>query len=411
MKEPKPTETQGSLDRLLRPIALSEFFDHYWERAPLAVRHHAPDYFHSVLSLGEIDRVISTLDLRFPEVRLVNSSADIVSDQYVLPGNKINRTKLCQLFEDGSTIILNGLQEWVPSLAALCRGLEQDLSWPIQANVYVTPRHSAGFKTHFDSHDVFVLQIEGSKCWTLYDSPIELPLRGQEFDPASHFPGEISNEFDLRAGDVAYVPRGLMHSAKSQDDYSLHVTIGVLAYTWADVLTEALAALCLREPKLRKAIWPGFAKASFDRSTMEKISEDLGRHCMKHMDIISAIDHFSEEFALTRRPVLTDQLSQTMNGRNVRFDTIVGVRPDLICKVREDSETVQLICYNNNVTIPGIAKEVIHFILAHPKFTPAEIPGNLDGPGKITLVSRLIREGILHVVEGHEEPYRPRSSK
>src|SRR5205085_10898005 len=270
-------------------------------------------------------------------------------------------------FEDGSTIILNGLQDWIPALAALCRGLEQDLSSPIQANVYVTPPNSMGFKAHFDSHDVFIHQIEGSKGWTLYDTPIELPLRGQDFDPASHLPGEISNEFDLRAGDVAYVPRGLMHSAKSQDDYSIHITIGVLAYTWADVLTEALAALSLREPKLRKAICPGFAKASFDRSTMEKISEDLRRHCMKHMDIPSAIDHFSEEFALTRRPVLSNQLSQTMNGRDVRFDTMVGVRPDLIYKVREDLETVQLICYNSNVTIPGFAKEAIHFVLANRK--------------------------------------------
>jgi ribosomal protein L16 Arg81 hydroxylase len=403
VNEPKPAEIQG-LDRLLRPISLPDFFDRYWERAPLTVRHHAPDYFHSVLSFSEIDRIISTLDLRFPEVRLVNSSADIANNQYVLPGNKINRTRLCQLFEDGSTIILNGLQDWIPSLAALCRGLEQELSSPIQANVYVTPRHSMGFKTHFDTHDVFVLQIEGSKSWTLYDTPIELPLRGQEFDPASHLPGEISSEFDLRAGDVAYVPRGLMHSAKSPDDYSLHITVGVLAYTWADVLTEALAALSLREPKLRKAICPGFAKTSFDRSTLEKLCEDLGRHCMQHMDILSAIDHFSEEFALTRRPVSINQLSQTMNSRDVRFDTIVGVRPDLICKVQEDLETVQLICYNNNVTIPGFAKEAIHFILAHPKFTPAEIPGNLDGPGKITLVSRLIREGILYVVVGHEKP-------
>ena len=38
-----------------------------------------------------------------------------------------------------------------------------------------------GFKAHFDTHDVFVLQIEGCKRWTLYDTPIELPLRGQEY--------------------------------------------------------------------------------------------------------------------------------------------------------------------------------------------------------------------------------------
>jgi len=229
MSEPRPTETQGSLEWLLQPIVLADFFDRYWERAPLIVRHHAPDYFQSVFSFGEIDRIISTLDLRFPEVKLVNSSTDVASEQYVLPRNKIDRTRLCQLFEDGSTIIFASLQDWIPSLAALCRGLEQDLSSPIQANVYVTPRHSMGFKAHFDTHDVFVLQIEGCKRWTFYDTPIELPLSGQAFDPASHLPGEISNEFVLGAGDLIYILRGLMQSAKSEDDYSLHVTIGLLA--------------------------------------------------------------------------------------------------------------------------------------------------------------------------------------
>ena len=57
-----------------------------------------------------------------------------------------------------------------PKLAALCRAMEKAFSSHFQANVYLSPPNAQGFGTHFDSHDVFVLQVAGSKIWTLSSS-------------------------------------------------------------------------------------------------------------------------------------------------------------------------------------------------------------------------------------------------
>jgi ribosomal protein L16 Arg81 hydroxylase len=97
----------------------------------------------------------------------------------------------------------------LPSLANLCRAVERTFSSHFQTNIYLSPPHAQGFKTHFDSHDVFVLQVSGSKLWTLYDTGVVLPLRGQAFDPDKHAPGPPTRELTLHSGDVLYCPRGL----------------------------------------------------------------------------------------------------------------------------------------------------------------------------------------------------------
>ena len=84
--------------------------------------------------------------------------------------------KVYQLFQEGSTIALAFLDTVVPALTLFCRTLENELCHPCQTNVYLTPPGAQGAKPHYDTHDVFVLQVEGSKKWTIYGTPVDLPL-------------------------------------------------------------------------------------------------------------------------------------------------------------------------------------------------------------------------------------------
>jgi hypothetical protein len=63
----------------------------------------------------------------------------------------------------GATIILPQLHFRVPALATLCRLLERRFSQRFQADIYLTPPGAQGFGTHYDNHDVFILQVAGSK--------------------------------------------------------------------------------------------------------------------------------------------------------------------------------------------------------------------------------------------------------
>ena len=71
-------------------------------------------------------------------------------------------------FAAGATIVLQGLHRMWPPLVDFTRQLVEELGHPAQVNAYVTPPSSQGFSPHYDTHDVFVLQVSGEKRWVIH---------------------------------------------------------------------------------------------------------------------------------------------------------------------------------------------------------------------------------------------------
>lgn len=370
-------------------------FDSYWEQRPLVVNRNEPDYFRSLLSLQEIDRVLTTLDRRYPDVNLKNASRPLSEEEYTVGDGALEVAKVYQLFAEGSTIALAFLDTVVPDLTQFCRRLEKELSFPFQANIYLTPPYAQGAKPHYDTHDVFVLQAEGSKERTVFGTPLALPLPVQEFDPAVHEIGAPTLQFRLNAGDAAYIPRGVAHEARSTGTVSLHVTIGVLRYTLAHMLLEFVAGACLQDPAFRKALPPGFAKSDFDRAPARETLPGLLEQVWSKSDFDRALDRFVDEFIAACPPILEGQLAQMAALNELSVNSAAGARPGVIFRLYEDADCVRLDCYGRTITLPRYTHEAVQFAVTNPRYTVRDLPGNLDDAGKLTLVRRLSREGLV----------------
>lgn len=384
-----------SLEWLISPIAKKDFFDEYWEKRPLVVKRDQPEYFTSLLSLDEIDRVITTLDRRYPDIALKNAARSIDANEYTVGGSTLDIAKVYQLFEEGSTVSLAFLDTVIPALTLFCRSLEREFSCPFQTNVYMTPGGAQGAKPHYDTHDVFVLQVAGSKRWTLFGTPVELPLPAQDFDPLVHEPGAPTLEFELNPGDVAYIPRGLAHEARSTETVSLHVTAGILRYTWADLLLEFIAGASLNDPAFRKALPPGFARSGFDRAAARETLVNLLQRAGTTSNFDATLDRFIEVFIGACPPVLEGQMGQMAGLDGLALDSAVGARPGVISRLETSDESESVHCYGRKITFPTQAREAVRFALSHPRFAVRTLPGKLDDAGKLTLVRRLIREGLV----------------
>ncbi len=162
-----------SLETLVHPYSADEFFSGYFESERLLIQRNRPDYFAELLALDDVDRIITTLEMRYADLCVVNADSKIEISDYVNPDNTINIGRVFQLHAAGATIILNHLHRRHPQLAELCASLELEFSAPFQTNIYLTPSQAKGFKAHFDTHDVFVLQLTGSKNWRVYNTPVE----------------------------------------------------------------------------------------------------------------------------------------------------------------------------------------------------------------------------------------------
>src|SRR5215469_7885713 len=394
-------EGKPSLDWLIHPTSKKTFFEEYFEKQTLVVKRGQADYFEELLSLDEIDRVITTIDRSTDEIILKNASREVSEEDYTVDGI-IDVAKLYQLFGEGSTITLAFLDTVLPQLARFCRSLEGEFTCPFQANIYLTPPGAQGARVHYDTHDVFVLQVAGSKKWTIYGTPVELPLAGQDFDAKIHDVGKPTFEFELEAGDVAYIPRGVGHDARSTDTVSLHITAGILRFTWTDLLLEFVASASLRDAAFRKSLPPGFARAGFDRTQARETVRELLRRVAASGDFDAALDHFAGEFFSRCRPLLRGQMAQMAALGGLTAESVASVRDGTIFRIEsaENADSLTVECYGRRVTFPVAAREPVEFALENSRFVIRELPGDLDDAGKIVIVKRLIQEGLVEAVLG-----------
>lgn len=393
-----------NFDQAIAPVSPDDFFDRYFEKRHLVIRRDQPDYYAGLLSIADIDWAVSTLGLATPEVNVVQADRAIAQEDFTYDSGHIDPVSVNRLFAEGATIIVSNLQERLPKLADFCRALERVFSARVQTNIYLTPADSQGFKAHYDGHDVLVLQVEGTKEWRIYDTPVHLPLRDQAFNPAEVPIGEETDRFVLEPGDMVYVPRGLTHDAVSTDRTSLHITTGLMMRSWADLMVEAVRRLALEDPAFREGLPPGFANEGFDpagaRAHFAALLDKLAK-----AKLAPLLNDFRNDFISSRLPRVPGQMAQVGQLDRIGAGSILGARPGLIYRLDDilekggEGPSVALSCQGAVLTLPAHAKEALAYAVETPRFTLADMPGDLDDAGKTVLLRRLLVEGLVMVLD------------
>ncbi len=393
-RRPPRRAAAAALARCLEPVAADTFFAEHWERRPLIVPRDEPGRFDDLLSEADVERLVCSTAIRYPAFRLVREGGQLDVGSYTADvGWRPPFTKTADVervlaeWEAGATIVLQALHvNWQP-LAAFCRQLEDAFRLGVQANSYYTPSGSQGFAVHHDTHDVLVLQVAGKKRWLLYEPLLELPLKHQRYAKALGSEGEPTDDLVLSAGDTLYLPRGWLHQAETSDTDSLHLTIGINAYTWVDAARAALKPLAL-DVELRHGV-------SADGLDPDELAERL-REQLAAEDIEQRM---RRRFLDTRRPIREDGLSQLRALDRLGPETPLERRASVIADLYEDEGGLGLVFEGKELRLPETARtEVVACFEADEPFSASELPGDLDEAGRLVLVRRLVREGFLRIV-------------
>ncbi len=220
-----------------------------------------PDRFASLLSIADLDAFLRTDAARTPRVSMADGSrrgsAAVPIDDYIEEGgDRVDLPRLFALHDAGASLVIAQFHELHAPLARFCRGLEKAFLHGVQANIYLTPPGAQGFRVHFDTHDVLVLQVSGRKAWRVWDGiPYAMPTRHTPWTNDISPDGE-PHELVMAPGDLLYLPRGVMHEAMVQQgqDPSLHITVGLLEPGMGEMLRALLLDLEAEEPALRAAM-------------------------------------------------------------------------------------------------------------------------------------------------------------
>jgi len=297
-------------------------------------------------------------------------------------------------FSEGATIVLQALHRYWKPLALFCRQLELALTHPVQTNVYLTPPSSRGLDVHYDTHDVFVLQVSGVKHWQVSDSAVELPLAHQRRTKTYSDPGAPRIDVELKPGDSLYIPRGVLHAAETASAESAHMTIGILSYTWMDVVKAAIDRGGA-ELFLRQALPAGFAHSPAD--THEDARAILGRFVrwIEGLDAADLVAEVAEGFWSSRAPVLSGQLLELLELEAVTDETAVRRRPGATCRTRLEGRELMIVLGDRTVAVPSFVAPALDLILERGELPVRDLEPYLDANGRLVLVRRLIAEGLL----------------
>lgn len=342
-------------------------------------RHHTGDDFADVLTLADVDALLSSA-VRRPEVRLMRAGQAVEPGAWSRTvrlggreiGDVVDPAGVGRALLDGATVVLQSLHRTVPSVGRFASTLEGEISHPVQVNAYLTPPGAAGLAAHADGHDVIAVQLHGTKAWTV----------------------DGLGELELGPGDSLYLPAGTRHSAATQGRSSLHLTIGIIRATYRAALQRVLA----RHPDLDAPLPIGFAHRDAHSDVAAGISDALSvaRDALHAADP----DAIATSERRRRRPRLRheghvasivglDELAPTS-----RVALRSGPPPALTC---EPDERLRLDLGDRVLHLPPVARAALEQLLRGSPLRVSEL-ADLDAGSQLVLARRLVREGMLVLV-------------
>jgi hypothetical protein len=345
--------------------------------------------YADLLALDDVDRILTTTSIRTPAFRLVRSDRAIAETEYTRSGTTGSRpvagmadpAKVAALFEDGATIVLQGLHRYAEPVAAFVRGLELELGQPCQVNAYITPPRAKGLALHVDPHDVFVLQAFGRKRWEVHAAPGE--AQRAPLEPV------------LGPGDCLYLPAGTPHAAAAQESVSGHLTVGVHVTAWRDVLEDAWK-LAAGDPAFDEPVPSGWTRdpEGFARLVRERLA--VLRSRLGSIDAGEVAERRIERFLSTRPPLLRGAVADRLAVATIDDDSELRRRRDSVCELRLRDDTLVALLGDRRLEMPRWLEPAMRRVAASSSVRARDLADEVPDPGsRLVLVRRLVREGLL----------------
>lgn len=255
---------------MLAPVTAEDFFERHYDSKPLHIAGGS-DKFAPVFSWRELNALLNMPNIWTGRtVKIVRDDVTLPADQFCRPvygreGQTVMEADPALVrgyLREGATIVLDFVECLSPAVASVAAALQVWFGGPTTCNLYCSWQGNQGFGSHFDTTDVIVLQIVGSKKWRVYEGRFEHPVEAPGFETTGYPPefheqrkGAVLMSPELSAGDLLYLPRGQYHDALASSDASLHLTFGVTQATGHDVLMQLSDAI-IDDPLFRKPFPP-----------------------------------------------------------------------------------------------------------------------------------------------------------
>ena len=152
--------------------------------------------------------------------------------------HRLIKSAVYERLKNGATLIANKLVN-EPKIHALARQVAHFTGRQTVSSVYAAFGRQASFQTHWDTRDIFAIQLIGRKRWLIYPPSFAEPLFMQQSKDLEHdypCPTVPCMDLVLEPGDILYLPRGWWHNPLPFEEETFHLSVGTFPANTLDYL-------------------------------------------------------------------------------------------------------------------------------------------------------------------------------
>lgn len=263
------------LQSLLGDTSLKDFLSKNFTRLPYS-RPHGADSLRELLNWEVVQKIIE----EDKSVLRVVKDGRMVSD-YV----KLNFDEVMAHHHSGHTLLVRFAEKSDERLKDLADDFAKSFKTEVDIQLYCTPEGHNAFGWHYDVEEVFILQCQGSKHYTIRPNTIHPNPLVKSIPKDQGYDKEKSTtaiQVTLEGGDFLYIPSGWWHRAETKKE-SMHISVGLMPKSAVDLL-EKIPEYLAQFPfwRTRMPIHQEFKSEEealeFYRDAFGKLSTDLQKH-------------------------------------------------------------------------------------------------------------------------------------
>jgi ribosomal protein L16 Arg81 hydroxylase len=384
-------------------IALSreKFHKDYFEKKPYFQKSALNN---STISWDDVNHAIyvgESASIAAAGIRLHKGDGFIPEDKYIvkcgdlgMPKRKIIKSALHQHLDSGGTLIFNRMEAVSKPVRDICNQVARFVGEDSAANGYIAFGEKESFGKHWDTHDVFAVQLIGRKRWKIFEPTFDLPMSIHASKEYKHeCPTEPVFDEILEAGDVLYIPRGWWHTAVPMNEETFHVAVGIHPLNVVDYVKWTAETKLPQIKECRHSL-------RFTTSDFQKIKEASSQILQALLDetnyaqfknVRSTNERAASGFRLDR--FFSDDRGRPLNGAKITFNSKNAFL--------ECGETLRV--NGEQITVNDETKEIIKKIAESLNpLSYASLEKEFAGLGANEFKEVILNLAVCDVIEIHE---------
>ena len=210
----------------------------FWHKKPLLVRSAIPAYGLAKAQNTPLDSPISAKIL-FQFAQSADCESRLVrSKPWNLSAGPLSKKDIPQLEDPNWTILLQGMEALHPAAAKILSWFRFIPDARLDDLMISIAGPGGGVGPHFDSYDVFLIQMSGRRRWKISEQT-DLSLKPSlPLKILKHFKAEFV--WDLEPGDMLYLPPHIAHEGIALDPGCQTWSVGFRSPSYKELLQEGL---------------------------------------------------------------------------------------------------------------------------------------------------------------------------